>query len=260
MIRFAANLTMMFTEWSFLDRFEAAAEAGFEAVEFLFPYEFAPEAVASQLRACGLELALFNLPPGDWAAGERGIAALPHRFEEFQSGVDKALDYAQATGVRSLHMMAGLASLSDADAMKSYSRAVDLAASKLAARGLTLLLEPINGRSMPGYFLNDFERAAALIKEIDAPNVKLQFDVFHRQIMHGDITESFRHLQPIIGHVQIAGVPARHEPDTGEVNYRHFFEQLETSSYSGFVGCEYQPAGSTETGLGWFAPYRRPRQ
>jgi hydroxypyruvate isomerase len=141
MIRFAANLTMMFTEWSFLDRFEAAVEAGFGAVEFRFPYEFASEAVGSRLSACELELALFNLPPGDWAAGERGIAALPHRFEEFQSGVDKALDYAQATGVRSLHMMAGLAGLSDADVMRSYRRAVDFAASKLAARGLNLLLE-----------------------------------------------------------------------------------------------------------------------
>jgi len=260
MIRFAANLTMMFTEWSFLNRFEAAAETGFEAVEFLFPYEFPPEAIERRLRQYELELALFNLPPGDWAAGERGIAALPHRFEEFRSGVDKAIDYAHATGVRSLHMMAGLADRCDADATRSYTRAVDFAASRLADQGLDLLLEPINGRSMPGYFLNDFARAVALVEELDQPNVKLQFDVFHRQIMHGDITESFRRLQPIIGHVQIAGVPARHEPDTGEVNYRHFFKQLETSNYSGFVGCEYQPAGSTTAGLGWFAPYRGRRQ
>lgn len=256
MIRFTANLTMMFTEWSFLDRFEAAAEAGFEAVEFLFPYDFPPEALERRLREYELELALFNLPPGDWTAGERGIAALPHRFEEFRSGVDKALDYARATGVRSLHMMAGLADPSDVDAMRSYRRAVDYAASTLATRDLNLLLEPINGRSMPGYFLNDFARAAAFIEEIAQPNVRLQFDVFHRQIMHGDICEGFRRLQPITGHVQIAGVPERHEPDTGEVNYRHFFKLLETSNYSGFVGCEYQPAGSTTAGLGWFAPYR----
>ena len=157
-------------------------------------------------------------------------------------------------------MMAGLADPSDADATRSYRRAVNFAVSKLAARSLNLLLEPINSRSMPGYFLNDFGRATAFIEELGRPNLKLQFDVFHRQIMHGDITESFRRLQPIIGHVQIAGVPARHEPDTGEVDYRHFFEHLETSGYSGFVGCEYQPAGSTTAGLGWFGPYRRHRK
>ncbi|RAZ90880.1 hydroxypyruvate isomerase [Mesorhizobium hawassense] len=213
-----------------------------------------------RLRQHALDLALFNLPPGDWASGERGIAALPNRFEEFRSGVDKALDYAQATGARSLHMMAGLADPSDADTARSYRRAVDFAAPKLAAHGLNLLLEPINGRSMPGYLLNDFARAAALIEELDQPNLRLQFDVFHRQIMHGDITESFRCLRPMIGHVQIAGVPARHEPDAGEVDYRYFFELLERSTYSGFVGCEYQPAGSTTSGLGWFTPYRRRRK
>lgn len=259
MIRFAANLTMMFTEWSFLDRFEAAAEAGFEAVEFLFPYEFAPEKIEAMLKNAGLKLALFNLPPGDWAAGERGIAALPDRFQEFQAGVEKAMDYANATGVRSLHMMAGIADRTDAAAAASYRRAVEYAAGRLASDGLNLLLEPINGRSMPGYFLNDFSYASTLIEDLALPNVRLQYDVFHRQIMHGDITESFRRLHGIIGHVQIAGVPARHEPDVGEVNYNHFFELLEMSHYSGFVGCEYQPAKGTREGLGWFAPFRRNR-
>ena len=257
MIRFAANLTMMFTEWPFLDRFEAAAAAGFDAVEYLFPYEFSADAIGARLQEFGLTQALFNLPPGDWAAGERGIAVFPHRFAELKAGIEKAIDYAGATGVKRLHLMAGLADARDAQASESYRRAVVFAAEKLAEHGLDLLLEPINARSMPGYFLNDFSRAERLIAELETKNVKLQFDVFHRQILHGDITESFRRLLPIIGHVQIASVPLRHEPDDGEVNFPFFFRQLEASSYSGFVGCEYNPAAGTLDGLGWFNSYRK---
>ena len=257
MPRFAANLTMMFTEWSFLDRFEAAAEAGFDAVEFLFPYDFPAETIDSRLRSAGLDLALFNMPPGDWESGDRGIGALPHRFAEFQSGVQMALEYVQATGVRSVHMMAGLADGEDSEARSSYLRACEFAASALASHDVDLLLEPINSRSMPGYFLNSFELAEELIRGVDASNVKLQFDVFHAQIIQGDITESFRRLLSIIGHIQIAGVPDRNEPDTGEINYGHFFDCLDRSGYRSFVGCEYKPAQSTLEGLGWFDPYRK---
>ncbi|MCG5476742.1 MAG: TIM barrel protein, partial [Sinorhizobium fredii] len=209
---FAANLTMMFNEWSFLDRFNAAAGAGFTAVEYLFPYEAAPEAIAERLARNGLQQALFNLPPGDWAAGERGIAALPGRFEELKSDVERALDYAAATGVKRLHLMAGLADPSDPEASDCYRRSVAYAAERLAENGLDLLLEPINGRNMPGYFLNDFGAAERLIAELGLANLKLQFDIYHRQIIHGDVTMALRRLLPISGHIQIASVPSRQEP------------------------------------------------
>lgn len=257
MIRFAANLTTMFTEWPFLDRFEAAAEAGFEAVEYLFPYEFPAEAIQARLKEFRLAQAIFNLPPGDWSAGERGIAAFPHRFEEFCKGVERALDYADATGVKSLHMMAGIADRQDPDAVSQYRKSILFACERLGAKGLTLLLEPINGRSMPGYFLNDFGFAEGLVRDLGEDNIKLQFDVFHRQILHGDVTESFRRLLPMIGHVQIASVPERHEPDTGELDYQFFLGELDRSGYGGFVGCEYNPSGHTREGLGWIEPYRK---
>ncbi|MDE2361459.1 MAG: hydroxypyruvate isomerase family protein [Hyphomicrobiales bacterium] len=254
---FAANLSLMFNERPFLDRFDAAAEAGFAAVEFLFPYEHPPEAIADRLARNKLTLALFNMPPGDMSAGDRGLAALPSRFDEFRSGVDRALDYAQATGAGRIHMMAGLAPARDAQALVSYQAALDYAAGRLAARGLDLLIEPINPRSMPGYFLNDFALAQKIINACGAPNVKLQFDFFHRQILHGDVTTAFRALQPMVGHVQIASVPARHEPDGEELNYPFLFTELDRLGYDGFVGCEYNPRARTEDGLAWFAPYRR---
>jgi hydroxypyruvate isomerase len=257
MIRFAANLTMMFTEWPFLDRFEAAAAAGFDAVEYLFPYEYPADLIAARLQEFGLTQALFNLPPGDWAAGDRGVAVFPQRFAELKAGVDRAIDYARTTGAKRLHLMAGLANPADAQACESYRRAVLFTSERLADYGLDLLLEPINTRNMPGYFLSDFSHAERLIAELETSNVKLQFDVFHRQIMHGDLITSFRRLLPIVGHVQIASVPSRHEPDDGEVNFPFFFKQLEVSTYSGFVGCEYSPAAHTLDGLGWFNSYRK---
>lgn len=256
MPRFAANLSMMFTEWPFLDRFEQAAEAGFEAVEFLFPYDFPPDAIAERLQRFGLTQALFNLPPGDWAGGERGMASLPGRFDEFVAGVDRALVYAEATGVGRLHMMAGLSPRTDAAAAARYRHAVTYAAETVGAKRLDLLLEPINGRNMPGYFLNDFGYAASLIAELNLPNLKLQFDLYHRQIMHGDVVMAFREMQPIVGHVQIASVPSRHEPDGEELNYPYLFAELDRLGYDGFVGCEYNPRGRTTDGLGWFAPFR----
>jgi 2-dehydrotetronate isomerase len=257
MPKFAANLSMMFNEHAFLDRFAAAAAAGFSAVEYLFPYEHPPEAIEKALRTNGLTQALFNLPPGDWAAGERGLAALPDRFADFAAAVDLALTYAEASGVKQLHMMAGLADKADAKALAAYERATRHAAEKLHAKGLTLLLEPINPRDMPGYFLNDFNWCAAFIQRLGLPNVALQFDIYHRQIIHGDVTKGLEALFPLIRHVQIASVPARNEPDTGELNDSRLFETLDALGYSGFIGCEYRPKGETIAGLGWFAPYRR---
>jgi hydroxypyruvate isomerase len=251
MPRFAANLSMMFNEWSFLDRFAAAADAGFKAVEFLFPYEFSPEDVADRLKRAGLTQALFNLPPGDWAAGERGIAALPGRQDEFKASVAKALDYALATGVKRLHMMAGIAPSDSAEAAALYRASVVHAAGVLAPHGIDLVLEPINRRDMPGYYLNDFGMAAALIGELSLPNLKLQYDIYHRQILHGDVTRSLEALLPITGHVQIASVPLRNEPGTGELDDFRIFELLDSLGYDGFVGCEYRPAGATLDGLGW---------
>ncbi|MET4632730.1 2-oxo-tetronate isomerase [Kaistia defluvii] len=251
MPRFAANLSMMFNEWSFLDRFAAAADAGFKAVEFLFPYDFSPEDVAARLKAAGLEQALFNLPPGDWAAGERGIAALPGRQDEFRASVAKALDYALATGVRRLHMMSGLAPSGSVEAGALYRDAVRFACATMAPHGIDIVLEPINRRDMPGYFLNDFGMAAGIIEELGLPNLKLQYDIYHRQILHGDVIKSLEALLPIIGHVQIASVPLRNEPGTGELNDFRIFDELDRLGYAGFVGCEYRPAGATLDGLSW---------
>jgi len=256
-LTFAANLTMMFTEWAFLDRFAAAADAGFRAVEYLFPYEHAPDAIAQRLRRHGLTQALFNMPPGDWAAGERGMAALPGRFEDVKAGIETALIYAEATGVKRLHMMAGIADRGAPDAVARYEHAVAHAAGRLGERGIALLLEPINPRSMPGYFLNDYGYAEGLIERLGLPNVKLQFDIFHRQIMHGDITAAIERLLPMIGHVQVASVPLRHEPDSGEVNDSHVFGTLRALGYAGFIGCEYNPRAGTLAGLGWWHEQRQ---
>lgn len=257
MPRFAANLSLMFAEVPFLDRFAAAASAGFTAVEFLFPYAHPPRAIGERLRANGLTQALFNLPPGDFINGERGLAALPERWDELRAGLGTALPYAEATGVKRLHLMAGLADPNDPRAAESYRRAVAWTAEILAGAGLDLVLEPINGRDMPGYFLNDFDAAAALIRDLDLPNLKLQFDLYHCQIIHGDVTMRLRDLMPMVGHVQTASVPDRHEPGTGEMDDFFLFSELDRLGYAGFVGCEYIPAGDTVAGLGWLEPYRR---
>jgi hydroxypyruvate isomerase len=249
---FAANLTMMFNEWAFLDRFDAAAEAGFTAVEFLFPYDHPPEDVEAALDRNGLDLALFNLPPGDWAGGERGIAALPDRFDEVTSGLDKAMDYIKATGAERVHLMAGMAPADAPAAQAAYRKSVSYVAGRLAEANVQLMIEPINGRDMPGYFLNSFAAAEALIGELTLPNLKLQFDIYHRQIMHGDVSMALRALMPIIGHMQIASVPSRNEPDCEELNYPFVFEQIDLLGYVGYVGAEYRPRGKTLDGLDWF--------
>jgi 2-dehydrotetronate isomerase len=258
MPRFAANLSMMFTEVPFLDRFAAAAEAGFDSVEFLFPYDLDPDKIVACLRANGLTQALFNLPPGDWAAGERGLAALPGRESEFRASVTTALRYAAATGVARLHVMAGLADPDSAEADRTYRDNLRYLCAAAPA-GLTILIEPINARDMPGYYLNDFNRAADLIADLALPNLRLQFDIYHRQIIHGDVLTGLRRLMPIIGHVQVASVPLRHEPGTGELDDFRVLRELDVLGYTGFVGCEYRPAADTVSGLGWRAAFDLPK-
>jgi hydroxypyruvate isomerase len=256
MPRFAANLTMMFTEEPFLDRFAAAAKAGFTAVEFLFPYDHPAEEVGRRLREADLTQALFNLPPGDWNAGEKGFAALPARFDELKASLETALPYAQATGVKRVHLMAGIAERNEARAVEAFYKSVAWAAEFFSPHGLDVVIEPINPRNVPGYFLNDFGFAADLIRELKIPNLKLQFDIYHCQIIHGDVTMRLREMMDIIGHIQIASIPSRNEPDGEELNYPFLFAELDRLGYTGFVGCEYNPRGRTEDGLGWFAPYK----
>jgi len=255
MPRFAANLSMMFNEVPFLDRFEAAAKAGFTAVEFLFPYEFPAKEVGARLHGNGLTQALFNLPPGDWAAGEKGFAALPDRFADLQQGVRTALPYVEATAVKRLHLMAGIADRNDPMAMAAFRKSVKWAAEFLAPHGLDVVIEPINPRNVPGYFLNDFSVARDIICELKIQNLKLQFDIYHCQIIHGDVTMRLREMMPMIGHIQIASIPSRNEPDSEELNYSFLFGELDRLGYGGFVGCEYNPRGKTTDGLAWFKPY-----
>jgi 2-dehydrotetronate isomerase len=254
--RFAANLTMMFNEVGFMDRFAAAASAGFDAVEYLFPYAFDSGRIADALRRNGLTQALFNLPPGNWDAGERGLAALPDRQDDFHASVRTALAYAAATGVGRVHVMSGLADRADPVAHRTYRASLDYLCDAAGMAGLDVLIEPINPRDMPGYFLNDFNQAADLIAEIGLPNLKLQFDIYHRQIIHGDVLTGLRELMPIIGHVQIAAVPLRNEPGTGELDDARILRELDALRYDGFVGLEYRPAGETVAGLGWLTALR----
>ena len=256
MPRFAANLTMMFTEVPFLDRFDAAARAGFTAVEFLFPYDHPAEEVGKRLKAAGLTQALFNLPPGNWEAGEKGFAALPDRFADLQQSLMTALPYAQATGVKRVHLMAGIADRRDPKAVAAFRKSLVWAAEFFRPHGLDVVIEPINRRDMPAFFLNDFNSAAELIGRLGLPRLKLQYDIYHRQILHGDVVKSLEAMMPIIGHVQIASVPARHEPGTGELNDDFVFRRLDELGYAGFIGCEYRPAGKTLDGLTWWDAWR----
>ncbi len=255
MPRFAANLSMMFNEYPFLDRFDAAAKAGFTAVEFLFPYEHKPEDVALRLKRNGLKQVLFNLPPGDWNAGEKGFAARPDKFDDLRQSLHTALPYAEATGVRRLHMMAGLADRHYPEAVDAFKRSLEWAADFVGDHGIDIVIEPINGRDVPGYFLNDFTFARGIIEELAIPNVGLQFDIYHCQILHGDVTMRLRETMPLIGHIQIASVPSRNEPDGEELNYPFLFAELDRLGYDNYVGCEYRPAGDTVAGLDWFKPY-----
>ncbi len=258
MPKFAANLSLMYNEVPFLERFAAAAADGFRGVEFLFPYAYAPEELAAKLRTAGVENVLFNLPPGDFEAGERGIAALPGCEAEFRAGVARAIEYATALGCRRLHAMAGLAKDgADRAAMRrTYVENLRYAAAETARHGITLLIEPINTRDIPGYFLNRQDEAHAIREEVGAPNLKVQLDLYHCQIVEGDLATKIRRDLPHVGHMQIAGVPERHEPSLGEVNYPYLFALIDALGYAGWIGCEYRPQAGTSAGLGWFAPYR----
>ena len=257
MPKFAANLSFIFQEVGFLDRFAAAAACGFKAVEYLSPYDHPPGAIAEQLNRHGLEQALFNMPPGDWTAGERGIGALPGRQQEFRDGIETALAYAAATKCRTLHAMAGLwpEGGEREEAERVYLGNLRYAADRLASEGLTVVIEPINTRDIPGYFLNTTTQAMSIIERVGRPNLKLQLDLYHVQIMEGDLAHRIRALAGHYPHVQIAGNPGRHEPDIGEINYPFLFDLLDELGYAGWVGCEYRPKGETRAGLGWAKRY-----
>ncbi len=257
MPKFAANLSMMFNEVPFLERFAAAARAGFKGVEFLFPYDHAPVDLAEALRDNGLEQALFNLPPGDWEAGERGLASLPGREAAFQAGLERALPYAQALGCRRVHMMAGVPpeGTEHQACRDAYIASLRAAAAFFAPHGVTVLAEPINARDIPGYFLNHQGQAVAFLEAVGAANAGLQMDFYHCQIVDGDLASHLRANFAYIRHIQIAGVPERHEPDRGEVNYPYLFDLMDELGYEGWVGCEYRPAGTTLAGLGWARAY-----
>jgi 2-dehydrotetronate isomerase len=254
MPRFAANLSTMFTELGFLDRFAAAEAAGFDAIELQFPYDYPAYEVAKRLAAHGLEPVLINLPPGDLAGGERGLAALPGRQADFAQAVEAGLDYALAIGCRTVHCLAGLV-LSDRGADEACERCyianLRHAAWRAAERGVTLVIEPINRRDMPHYFLSTPEQARPIIAAVGAPNLGLQFDCYHAQIMGGDLTARLKSHADLIRHIQIACVPDRAEPDRGEIHYPHLFEVIDGMGYHGWIGCEYRPRRGTLDGLGW---------
>ena len=269
MPRFAANLSMLYPEMPFMARFEAAARDGFQAVEYLFPYGFAARELAAALKAHSLQQILFNAPPGGtdspscalaWEAGERGLACLPGREADFRVGVQLALDYARALHCPRVHVMAGLApaNADPAQLRATYVNNLRWAAHLAAQEGVELLIEPINPRDMPRYYLNRQDHAHEIVMEVGAPNLKVQMDLYHCQIVEGDLSRKLRHYLPTgrVGHLQIASVPDRHEPDQGEVNYPYLFNLLDELGYTGWVGCEYRPrcgavAGGTTEGLRW---------
>lgn len=257
MPRFAANLSMMFNEHPFLDRFDAAAKAGFTGVEFLFPYEYPAAALKQRLAANGLTQALFNMPPGDWSKGERGLAALPGRHAQFRDGVKLALDYAVTLGCKLVHCMAGIvpAEVAPVTAAAIYAANLAWAGEQAVAAGVRLAIEPINHRDMPGYYLNTEAQGAAIVEAIGFDKVGLQFDVYHCQTTEGDITKRMEKHLPLIVHMQIADVPGRNEPGTGEIGWPFVFRRMDELGYTGWVGLEYRPAGDTVAGLAWRKTY-----
>jgi hydroxypyruvate isomerase len=258
MPKFAANLTMMFNEVDFLDRFEAAARAGFGSVEYLFPYAYGKDQLAERLGKHGLRQVLHNLPAGDWAAGERGIAALPDRVGEFQDGVGLAIEYARALGVTQVNCLAGVPKGVAADeAERVLVDNLKFAAAKLASAGIRLLIEPINTRDIPGFFLCRTEQALRIMDAVGSSNLWLQYDIYHMQIMEGDLARTIEKHLGRIAHLQLADNPGRHEPGTGEINFAFLLPYIDKLGYGGFIGCEYKPASSTMAGLGWIEPFRR---
>ena len=249
MPRFAANLSFLFTEVPFLDRFEAAAKAGFKAVEFLNPFEAPKAELVARLKANGLTQALFNMAHGDWSKGERGMSAIPGREAEFEKAVAAALEYADATGCKRLFAMAGLRQ--HGAERRAYVTNLKRAAKMAAGHGVDVIIEPINTRDIPGYFLNLTGEARSIIHEVAEPNIGLQFDLYHRQIMEGDVAMAIKEFGPLARHYQIASPPDRGEPDDGELNYAYLFKLIDASGFKGFVGCEYKPRKGTVEGLAW---------
>ncbi|MDJ0934020.1 MAG: hydroxypyruvate isomerase [Kiloniellales bacterium] len=262
MPKFAANLSMMFNEVDFLDRFDAAAEAGFSGVEYLFPYAWDKAELAERLSQAGLTQVLFNMPPGDWEAGERGMAILPGRVADFRAGVETAIDYAKALGCGQLHCMAGLVpdNADPAALRRTYVENLRYAAEKAGGAGIRVLIEAINTRDMPGFYLNTSRQALEIIDEVGSDNLFFQYDIYHMQIMEGDLAPTLEACLDKIAHLQLADTPGRHEPGTGEINYPFLFEHLDRIGYDGWIGCEYKPATTTAEGLGWFAPYKNDGQ
>jgi hydroxypyruvate isomerase len=262
MPRFSANLTLLFTEVPFLDRFGAAAAAGFRAVEFVSPYAHPAGVVADLVRAYRLEVSVFNMPPGDWEKGDRGLACDPRRGDEFRDGITRAIDYAKALGCPRIHCMAGIRppDLAEADVQATYVANLRLAAGALAAHGLELLVEAINDRDMPGYWVNTSRQALDTLRAVGAPNLRFQLDAYHLHVMGEDPAAVLEREWDRVGHVQIADAPGRHEPGTGEIDLGSFFRLLDRREYPGWVGCEYRPRTTTAAGLGWLEPWRGARE
>ncbi|MEO7335482.1 MAG: 2-oxo-tetronate isomerase [Caldimonas sp.] len=258
MPRFAANLSMLFTEVPFLDRFERAAKAGFDAVEFLFPYAFPAAEIKARLQGNGLQLALFNTPGGDWDAGERGFGCLPDRVADFRKGVAQALEYATTLGAPQVHCMAGKAppGAGEASLRETYVGNLRFAAAEFQRAGLKAVIEPINAYDIPGYYLSRTAQALSVMDEVGAPNLFLQYDIYHAQRSEGELAATIEKHLPRIAHMQLADNPGRNEPGTGEINYPFLFAHVDRLGYTGFIGCEYKPAGRTESGLAWFESIR----
>jgi hydroxypyruvate isomerase len=257
MPKFNANLTMLFNEVDFLDRFRAAKDAGFKGVEYLFPYAYPKEDLVERLQANGLTQVLHNLPAGDWANGERGIACMPDRTGEFQEGVGQAIEYARALQCSQVNCLAGITP-QNVDALQirdTLIRNLQFAAARLKAAGIRLLLEPCNTRDIPGFFLNRSQQALEIIDAVGSDNLFLQYDIYHMQVMEGNLAPTIRRHLDRIRHLQLADNPGRNEPGTGEINYAFLFGCIDQLGYSGWIGCEYKPAKSTVDGLGWIRPY-----
>ena len=253
MPQFAANLTMLFNEAPFMDRFEKAAKSGFQAVEFLFPYAFPAQDIKQKLEQYNLKLVLHNLPAGDWDAGERGIACLPDRVTEFREGVAKAIEYAKALGVKQLNCLAGkIPAGADTELLKkTFISNLRYAATELKNANIKLLIEPINTFDIPGFYLSKTQQAIDILNEVDADNLFIQYDIYHAQRMEGELCKTIEVNLSKIAHIQLADNPGRNEPGTGEINYPHLFQFIDSIGYQGWIGCEYKPASNTEAGLGW---------
>ena len=251
--KFAANLTMLFNEFDFLDRFEAAARAGFKAVEFLFPYAFDKRSIKEKLDANGLELVLHNLPAGDWTAGERGIACLPDRVEEFRSGIALAIEYASALGCPRLNCLSGLApnNVDSEIVSRTFIDNLRFAARLLEQSGIPLLTEPINTEDVPNFHLSRTQQAVDILRKVESTNLKIQYDIYHMQIMEGNLVFTIKQNLGAIGHIQIADNPGRNEPGTGEINFTFLFDYLDSIGYQSWIGCEYKPKTGTVNGLKW---------